>query len=377
VRARYSSLSGEAVYLDGPGGTQCPDSVIDAIATYLRVSNANLGWPFDRSIRSQETVDGARKAAARLLGCSPDDCAFGLNMTSLNFALTRACATTMSRGDEVVVTALDHDANVAPWRALERDAGIVVRVADFSSDTGLLDYDHLAELITSRTRVVAFPWASNVIGSIVDVQRVTQMAHSVGAIAWVDAVHYAPHGPIDVNETDVDVLVCSPYKCFGPHLGLFYGKESVLASWDAYKVAPARDAPAAARYETGTQSHEALAGFAAAVEYIDSIGWEAIVSYEQALCAHFFASLPSNVRTYGSREIACRTPTFVMTVDGRGSSDEASRLARRGIAVSVGTFYAPETMRRLGLSDGAIRVGLVHYNTKEEIDNLFAALQES
>ena len=275
VRARFSALARPLVFFDAPGGTQTPDEVIDAIAGYLRESNANSGGEFETSRRTDALTADARLAAAGFLGCSPGEVVFGANMTSLNFALTRAFARELRPGDEIVVTALDHDANVSPWLELARDLDLVVRFADLREEDCTLDLDDLARQLSARTRVVAFPWASNAVGTITPVARVAELAHEAGALAWVDAVHYAPHGPIDVAAAGVDVLVCSPYKFFGPHLGLLYGRREVLERWRPYKVRPSADEPVAHRFETGTLAHEALAGFTAAVEYVESIGWEA------------------------------------------------------------------------------------------------------
>jgi len=227
VRARFSALDNELVFFDGPGGTQVPDEMIDAIATYLRESNANVSGPYETSRRTERLVADARLAAASFIGGSPDEVVFGANMTTLNFALSRSAAREWAEGDEVLVTRLDHDANVSPWLELAHDLGLVVRFADIREDT-TLDLDDLASKLSDRTRVVAFPWASNAVGTLVNVARVAELAHEVGALAWVDAVHYAPHGPIDVAATGADVLICSPYKFYGPHLGLAYAKSALL-----------------------------------------------------------------------------------------------------------------------------------------------------
>jgi cysteine desulfurase family protein (TIGR01976 family) len=292
VRARFSALARSTAFLDGPGGTQTPDSVIEAMAAYLREANANLGGPFETSRRSDDVVGRAHEAAARFLGASADEVGFGQNMTTLNFALSRALARELRAGDEIIVTRLDHDANVAPWLELARDLDVRVVFADFDDDDCSLDLAGLEALLTERTRVVAFPWASNAVGTITPVRRIADLAHEAGALAWVDAVHYAPHGPIDVAAVGVDVLICSPYKFFGPHLGLFYGRGEVLERWRPYKVRPSADEPAARRFETGTLPHEALAGCTAAVEYVESIGWEAIQAHERELGQRFLDGLP-------------------------------------------------------------------------------------
>jgi cysteine desulfurase family protein (TIGR01976 family) len=375
VRRRFSALERELAFFDGPGGTQTPDEVIDAIARYLRESNANLGGPFETSRRSDAVVADARLAAGGFLGCSPDEVVFGANMTTLNFALSRAYARELKAGDEILVTRLDHDANVAPWLEAAHDRGLTVRFADIRDDT-TLDLDDLAGLLSERTRVVAFPWASNAVGTLVDVGRVAELAHEAGALAWVDAVHYAPHGPIDVGAVGADVLVCSPYKFYGPHLGLAHVSRALLERWRPYKVRPAADEPVGHRHETGTLAHELLAGFVAAVDYLGSLGWEAIVTHERELGTRFLEGLPDRCRLHGLPAIEGRVPTFAFTVDGLSPEAVARRLGDRGLAVWHGNYYALEVMKRLGLEDsgGAVRVGIVHYNTAGEVDRLLGEL---
>ena len=376
VRARYSALQRPLAFFDGPGGTQCPDEVIDAIAAYLRESNANVGAPYETSARTDALVDRAHARAADFLGCTPDEVAFGQSMTALNFLLTRAFARTLREGDEVVVTTLDHDGNVAPWLELAHDLGIVVRTAGVHDDLSL-DLADLERQLGERTRVVAFPVAANSVGTAPDVAGIVELAHAAGAIAWADAVHYGPHGRIDVAAWDVDVLICSPYKFFGPHLGLAFGKQELLESWRPYKVRPAPDHPVGHRFELGTLQHELLAGFVAAVDYLDSLGWEPITSHERSLGARFLAGLPETVALHGLPTMEGRVPTFCFTVDGRGPEDVARFLAAREIAVWHGNYYALETMRHLGLAEtGAVRAGFVHYNTAEEVDRLLGALSE-
>jgi cysteine desulfurase family protein (TIGR01976 family) len=375
VRARFSALDRPTAFFDGPGGTQVPDSVVDAMASYLRESNANLGGPFETSKRSDDVVRAAHETAGFFLGCSPAEVGFGANMTSLNFALSRALGRELRSGDEIVVTRLDHDANVAPWLELARDRDLVVRLADFDEDDCTLDLAGLEALLSDRTRVVAFPWASNAVGTIAPVRHIAQLAHEAGALAWVDAVHYAPHGPIDVAAADIDVLICSPYKFFGPHLGLFYGRRELLESWRPYKVRPAPDEPVGQRFETGTLPHEALAGFVAAVEYVESLGWEAVQAHERDLGQRFLDGLPAGVRLYGARTMEGRTPTFALTFAGRSPREVAAVLAERDIAVWAGNYYAVEVMERLRLPDGAVRVGFVHYNTAEEVDRLLGEFE--
>ena len=373
VRRRFSALVEPVAFLDGPGGTQVPDSVIDAMAAYLRDANANLGGPFETSRRSDLVVAQAHNAAAAFLGCGADEVGFGANMTTLNFALSRAFGRELRAGDEIVVTRLDHDGNVAPWLELARDQELIVRMVDFDEECRL-DLDDLERKLTDRTRVVAFPWASNAVGTITEVARIAELAHEAGALAWVDAVHYAPHGPIDVAAASVDVLLCSPYKFFGPHLGLFFGRREVLERWRPYKVRPAAEEPVAHRFETGTQSHEALAGFSAAVEYIRSIGWDAIRTHEGELGSRFLDGLPEHYRLFGIPRMERRVPTFCLTHPTRSPSELAERLAERGIAVWPGNYYAVEVLERLGLRDGALRVGFVHYNTLAEVDRVLHEL---
>jgi cysteine desulfurase family protein (TIGR01976 family) len=375
VRARFSALQRPLAFFDGPGGTQCPDEVIDAIAGYLRQSNANIGASYETSRRTDELVQRSRERAAAFLGCSAEEVAFGPSMTALNFLLTRAFARTLRTGDEIVVTALDHDANVAPWLELAHDLGIVVRVAGLTEELEV-DYKDVARLLSERTRVVAFPVAANSVGTAPDVTRLVELAHDARALAWADAVHYAPHGPIDVAAWDVDVLICSPYKFFGPHLGLAYGKRDLIGSWRPYKVRPAASEPVGHRYELGTLPHELLAGFVAAVDYIGSLGWDAIQAHEHALGERLLAGLPAQAELYGLTTMEGRVPTFCFNVPGRAPQEVATSLAARELAVWHGNYYALETMRHLGLTDGAVRAGIVHYNTEGEVDRLLEALAD-
>jgi cysteine desulfurase family protein (TIGR01976 family) len=324
-------------------------------------------------VRSDLLVGDARRTAASFLRCDADEVVFGANMTTLNFALSRTVGRELSAGDEIVVTRLDHDGNVSPWLELARDLDLVVRFAEIRDDT-TLDLDSLARQLSDRTRVVAFPWASNAVGTLVDVARVAELAHEAGALAWVDAVHYAPHGPIDVAAAGVDVLLCSPYKFFGPHLGLAYARAELLERWRPYKVRPAADAPLGHRFETGTLPHELLAGFVAAVRYVDSLGFDAIMRHERELGERFLAGLPETCELHGPRTMAGRVPTFCFTVRGRSPAAAAAALAERGFAVWHGNYYAVEVMERLGLPEGAVRVGIVHYNTADEVDRLLEAL---
>ena len=373
IRARFSALDRSTAFLDAPGGTQVPDSVVEAIAGYLRESNANLGGAFAASRRSDALVAAAHEAAARFLRCSPDEVGFGANMTTLNFALSRAVGRDLRAGDEIVVTRLDHDANISPWLELAHDLRLQVRFVDFDDDC-CLDMDDLERRLGERTRVIAFPWASNAVGTITDVRRIADLAHEVGALAWADAVHFGPHGPIDVAAAGVDVLLCSPYKFFGPHLGLFFGRAELLERLRAYKVRPAPGEPPGQRFELGTQPHELLAGFVAAVAYLESVGWGAIRAHERDLGERFLAGLPSSVTLYGLPSMDGRVPTFAFTLPGRTSFQVANLLAARDIAVWSGNYYAVELMERLGLPEGAVRAGFVHYNTPAEVDRLLDAL---
>jgi cysteine desulfurase family protein (TIGR01976 family) len=375
ARARFSALGSDLAFFDGPGGTQVPDEVIEAIATYLRESNANVSGPYETSRRTERLVADARLAAGSFLGCSPGEVIFGANMTTLNFALSRTVAREWSEGDEVVVTRLDHDGNVSPWLELAHDLGLVVRFADIREDT-TLDLDDLAAQLTDRTRVVAFSWASNAVGTLVDVARVVELAHEAGALAWVDAVHYGPHGPIDVAAVGADVLICSPYKFYGPHLGLAFGKAELLESWRPFKVRPAADEPLGHRFETGTLPHELLAGFVAAVEYIDSIGWEGIQAHERELGQRFLDGLPDSCTLHGLNTMDGRVSTFAFNVEGRSPRAVAAHLGERGLAVWQGNYYAVEVMKRLGLDEGAVRAGIVHYNTVDEVDRLLNELEQ-
>jgi cysteine desulfurase family protein (TIGR01976 family) len=376
VRARFSALRAPTAFFDGPGGTQCPDTVIDAIARYLRESNANLGGAFGSSRRSDALLTQAHLAAAAFLGCEPGEAIFGQNMTTLNFMLTRTLGRTLKAGDEILVTRLDHDGNVSPWLELAHDLDLKVGFVELHDDT-TLNLGDLERQLSERTRVVAFPLASNAVGTLTDARRIVELAHGAGALAWADAVHFAPHGPIDVASLGVDVLLCSPYKFFGPHLGLAYGRSGLLESWRPYKVRPADMTPLANRFETGTLAHELLAGFVAAVDYVDSIGWAAIQAHERALGQQFLDGVPDDVTLYGLPSMDGRVPTFAFTVEGRTPRAVAERLAGRDIAVWNGDYYAVEVMERLGLgAEGAVRAGFVHYNTAAEVDRLLDALGE-
>jgi len=373
VRARFSALSQPLAFFDGPGGTQVPDSVIDAIAGYLRESNANLGGPYSTSWATEALVTNAHAAAAEFLNASPDEVAFGPNMTTLNFALTRTFAREWQAGDEIVCTKLDHDGNVAPWLELAHDHGFAIKFAEIDSECRL-DLDHLRSLLTDRTRVVAFPWASNAVGTITPVAEIVATAHEAGALAWIDGVHYGPHGPMDVQAVGADVLVCSPYKYYGPHMGLAFARRELLERLRPYKVRPADDFPVARRLETGTLQHELLAGFVACIDYMQELGWEWIERQEHELGQRFLDGLPDGWTLHGVPTMEGRVSTFAITHDDISPEVAATRLGERGFAVWHGNYYAIEIMARLGLPDGAVRVGIVHYNSRDEVDGLLHSL---
>jgi len=374
VRARFSALRQPLAFFDGPGGTQVPDEVIDAVSRYYREANANVSGPYETSRRTEALVAQARSTAARFLGCNPEETIFGANMTTLAFALTRTAGREWKEGDQIIATKLEHDGNVSPWLELAHDMGLEVRLVEIDDDT-TLDLGDLERQLSDRTRVVAFPIASNAVGTLSDVHRIVQLAHDAGALAWADAVHYGPHGPIDVVDWGVDVLICSPYKFFGPHLGVAFGRADLLERWRPYKVRPASNTPLGHRFETGTLAHELLAGFVAAVGYIESIGWEAIRAHERALGERFLAELPENVTLYGLPTMEGRVATFAFNVDGVQTRDAATRLGDAGFAVWQGNYYAVEVMKRLGLEEsGAVRAGIVHYNTADEVDALLAEI---
>ncbi len=373
VRARFSALQRDQVFFDAPGGTQVPDSVIDAIAGYLRDENANLGGPFETSRLSDALIARAHSTAAGYLNATVDEVVFGANMTTLNFALSRTAAREWREGDEIVCTQLDHDGNIAPWLELAHDRGFKVHLARVD-DECRIDLDHLRSLVNERTRVVAYPFAANSVGTVTPVAEIAAIAHEAGALAWVDAVHYGPHGPIDVAAADADVLLCSPYKFYGPHLGLAFGRRELLESWRPYKVRPADPFPVGNRFETGTLAHELLAGFVAAVEYLDDVGWDFVLEHERELGQQFLDGLPRDWTLHGVPTMEGRVPTFAITHDTLSPEDAATRLGERGFAVWHGNYYAVEIMKRLGLPDGAVRIGIVHYNTADEVDRLLAAL---
>jgi cysteine desulfurase family protein (TIGR01976 family) len=373
VRARFTALQRDLAFFDAPGGTQVPDSVIDAIAGYLRSENANLGGPFTTSRLSDALVARAHETAAGFLNATVDEVVFGANMTTLNFALSRTAAREWREGDEIVCTQLDHDGNIAPWLELAHDRGFKVHLARADDDCRI-DLDHLRSLVNERTRVVAYPFAANAVGTVTPVAEIAAIAHDAGALAWVDAVHYGPHGPIDVAAADADILLCSPYKFYGPHLGLAFGRRELLESWRPYKVRPADPFPVGNRYETGTLAHELLAGFVAAVEYLDDIGWDFILEHERELGQRFLNGRPDGWTLHGVPTMDGRVPTFALSHHALTPEEGATRLGERGFAVWHGNYYAVEIMKRLGLPDGAVRIGIVHYNTADEVDRLLLEL---
>ena len=375
IRSRFSSLQRGFAFFDAPGGSQVPDEVGDAIAWALREASANMGAVYETSLRVKAILEQAEQHAAAFLGCNPDEIVFGANMTSLNFTLSRTAGREFSPGDEILVSSLDHDGGVAPWLELAHDKDLVVRHIELRDDS-TLDYDDLESKLSPRTRAVAFAWASNAVGTVVDARRVCALAHSVGALAWIDAVHYAAHRPIDVRSVGADVLLCSPYKFCGPHLGIAYGRAEVIENWRPYKVRPAPTSPLSRRFETGTPPYELLAGFNATIDYLNSIGgFDAIVPYEHELAERFLAGLPDSVVVYGLPGMDGRVPTFLVNVDGVPAADVAQHLANQRIGVwAHDSWYSLDLYKRLGYPDQSVRIGFIHYNTVEEVDRLVAAL---
>ena len=375
VRARFSSLASGFAFLDAPGGSQVPDSVGDAVARCLREASANMGAGYETSRRVGAIVAEAEAKAAAFLRCEPSEIIFGPNMTSLNFTLSRTAGREFAPGDEILVSSLDHDGGVAPWLELAHDRDLRVQHIELRDDT-TLDFDDLAAKLSDRTRVVAFAWASNAIGTITDAARVCELAHSVGALAWVDAVHYAAHEPIDVAEIGADVLLCSPYKFCGPHLGIAFGRTTLLESWRPYKARPAPTSPLGRRFETGTLPYELLAGFNATIEYLAEIGgMAAIVPYERALGERFLATIPDSVIVYGLPTLEGRVPTFLVNVAGAPAAEVAGALGERGVGVwAHNTWYSLNLYQRLGYDGDAIRIGFIHYNTADEVDRLVSEL---
>jgi len=394
------------IFFDGPGGTQVPQTVINAISHYLTVANANHGGPFITSQRSDQMIEEARAAIADLLNApSSHEIVFGANMTTLTFSLSRAIGKTLQAGDEIIVTRLDHDANVSPWVALA-ERGVTVHFVDFDVEDCRLNLEHFASLLNEKTKLVAVGYASNAVGTINPIRQITKMAHQVGALVWVDAVHYAPHGAIDVQALNCDFLVCSVYKFFGPHVGAVWARPELLAQLPAYKVRPADNQPPY-KFETGTLNHEGIAGVTAAVNYLAAIGRQygqsfaaeftqydgrrrdlkqamtAIMADERELFSYMLTQLQAlpGVTVYGitnPSEFAERCPTVAFTMSGHSPAEIATYLGQRGIFVWDGHYYAVNAIDRLGLAEtgGAVRGGLAHYNTVAEVDSFIQALRD-
>jgi cysteine desulfurase family protein (TIGR01976 family) len=393
-----------AIYFDGPGGTQVPQRVIEAVSDYYVRANANTHGPFATSQETDEILLAAREAMADFFNAaSSQQIVFGANMTTLTFHMSRCIGRDLQAGDEIVLTRLDHDANVAPWLALE-ERGVKIRFLDFHPEDCTLAYEQLGDLLSKKTKLVAVGYASNAVGTINDVRRIVQMAQTVGALTYIDAVHYAPHGPIDVQGLDCDFLVCSAYKFFGPHLGVLYGKAEAFERFQAYKVRPQDEAPPY-RFETGTLNHEGIAGAAAAIDYLAEVGatcgaeqeaayknfsgrkrllktaMAAIQNYERGFSEKLIAGLQAvpQVKIFGITDrdrMHERTPTVSIRMQ-HSPRVVAGRLGRENIYVWEGNFYALEVTMRLDIEEhgGLVRIGLVHYNTAEEITRCLQALQ--
>ena len=403
IRSQFPALAQTvdghpAVFLDGPGGTQVPQRVIDAISDYLQTSNANTDGAFATSQRTDAMLFGARSAMADFLGCVPEEVIFGANMTSLTFAMSWAIGRELNPGDEIVVTRLDHGGNYSPWMALE-ERGVTLRVAEIHDGDCTLDMHDLAQKITSRTKLVAVGYASNAVGTINDVKEVVRMAHRVGAMAYIDAVHYAPHGPIDVRALDCDFLACSTYKFFGPHMGVLFGKHEHLLRLQPYKVA-ANTHAVPLNWEWGTLNHECIAGITACVDYLAGLGnrvdpaspsrrsqilaaWKVIQRHERILLERLIAGLKviPGLKLYGISDPArfeARCPTVAVRIEGHTPLRLATELGRRGFFTWDGNYYALNLTEHLDVEKdgGFLRIGLAHYNTAEEVDRFLRALRE-
>jgi len=403
VREQFPSLQlqvhrEQAAFLDGPAGTQVPRQVMDAVQKYFLEANANTYGAFLTSRRTNEIVSEARAAMSDFFNCSPDEVVFGQNMTTITFGLARAIGRELKPGDEILLTILDHDANFSPWKALE-EKGVVIRTVDIRESDCTLDLEDLKSKLNEKTKLVAVGYASNAVGTINPVAEITKLAHAVGAMVFIDAVHYAPHGSIDVKAVDCDFLVCSPYKFFGPHMGTLYGKKKHLERFKPYKVSPATDVVPEC-WETGTQVQELIAGIHAAVEYIAELGsrcdpstknrreallasYRSTVAYERSLLTQLIKELLAipGLQLFGITDPArfherCSTVSFSLA---KGTAtDAATFLGERGIFTWDGNFYALNLTERLGVEKlgGVLRVGLVHYNTMEEVNRLLTALRE-
>jgi cysteine desulfurase family protein (TIGR01976 family) len=403
VRSQFPSLQLEvngrpAAFLDGPGGTQVPRRVIDAVSNYFLQSNANVGGAYLTSERNDAMLAEAHRAMADLLGCDADEVSFGQNMTSLTLALSRAIGRELAAGDEILLTWLDHDGNLSPWLALE-ERGVLIKRAEVNPQDCTLRMDDLAAKITPRTRLVSVGYASNAVGTINPVKEIVRQAHAVGALAVVDAVHYAPHGSIDVRDLDCDFLLCSPYKFFAPHSGVMYGKRAVSSRLRPYKVRAQYDR-LPEQWETGTLAHENIAGVLAAVEYLADLGrrcdpatenrraallaaYADIRNYERELMSPLIAGLLQipGLKFYGISDPARfgeRTPTVAVRMHGRTPIELARKLGERGIFTWDGHYFALDLARRLDVeaSGGWLRIGLVHYNTAEEVQRVVEELKK-
>jgi cysteine desulfurase family protein (TIGR01976 family) len=377
-------------YFDGPGGTQVPRAVVEAMNDYLYHHNANTHWAYPTSEETDATIDSARSVLADFLNASPTEIVFGANMTTLTFHLARALGRGSEAEDEIVVTELDHHANIAPWRTLEKECGLKVRMVKMIPETGELDWDDLSRQLTRHTKLVALGAASNALGTINDVKRAGEMAHSLGAKIFVDAVHYAPHELINVHDWNCDFLACSAYKFYGPHIGILYGRRDLLDSLDFPKLIPAPDATPE-RAESGTQNHEGIAGAAGAVDFLASLtpgptlrgrlhaAFQQFHKRGYVLITQMWNGLREirRVRLYGPPPGAARTPTVAFTIDDVPSIEVAKKLAERGVFLSHGDFYAMTVVERLGLApDGLVRAGCACYTTAEEVDRLLAGVRE-
>ncbi|MBX3173674.1 MAG: cysteine desulfurase-like protein [Gemmatimonadaceae bacterium] len=387
LERRYNGLP--IAYFDGPGGTQVPRQVVDAMADYLTRHNANTHWAYPTSAETDAMLDAARAALADFLNASPREVSFANNMTTGTFHLARALGRGWSAGDEVLVTDLDHHANVAPWRALERERGVVVRSVRVDVERGVLDWTSLEESLSSRTRLLAIGAGSNALGTITDVARATELAHRAGALVYVDAVHYAPHALVDVRAIGCDFLGCSAYKFYGPHVGVIYGREALLVELDVPRLEPAPDY-APDRLETGTQNHEGIVGSAAAVDFLASLGQGAT---RRARLASAYAHLHEDsmalfrrlwdglgdipgVTRFGPTPDQPRTPTVGFVVRGVDSESVTRSLAERAVFVSHGDFYASTIVRLLGhADDGLVRAGLSCYTSADEVERLLEGVR--
>ncbi len=375
-------------YFDGPGGTQVPRGVVESMNTYMYYHNANTHWRYPTSVETDECIADARLSVADFLGATPAHVAFGANMTTLTFHLARALGWTWSKGDEVVITELDHHANVAPWRTLERERGIVIRNVPFDPRTGLLDWNALEQAVGKRTKLVAIGGASNALGTVTDVRRACELARSAGALSFIDAVHFAPHVLVDVKALGCDFLAYSAYKSYGPHIGILYGRLPLFQTLEIPKLDPApTDAPD--RWETGTQNHEGIVGAGAAVDFLASLAEGAdrrtrlsrvfteLHERGRRLTSVLWNGLSSidGVRLYGPLPDSPRTPTVVFTVDGLKTDEVAERLVEHALFLSNGDFYAATVIERLGVPDGVVRAGCACYTSEEEVQRLVDAVR--